>query len=119
MGTGHVGLITCVALASIGHEVTGTDIDVERITLLQRLVPPFFEPGLEAALAEETDSGRLSFTTEPAEALSDADVVFICVGTPARASGEANLLAMEHSASEIARHGKDGAVVVEKSTVPA
>jgi UDPglucose 6-dehydrogenase len=119
MGTGHVGLITCVALASIGHEVTGTDIDAERIALLQRLVPPFFEPGLEAALAEETASGRLSFTTEPAEALSDADIVFICVGTPARASGEANLLAMEHSASEIARHGKDGAVVVEKSTVPA
>ena len=51
MGTGHVGLITCVTLASIGHEVTGTDIDAERIALLQRLVPPFFEPGLEAALA--------------------------------------------------------------------
>ena len=70
-------------------------------------------------MKEESASGRLSFSTVAADALRDAEVVFICVGTPARANGDANLLAMEQSASEIARHAPDGTVVVEKSTVPA
>jgi UDPglucose 6-dehydrogenase len=119
MGTGHVGLVTCVTFASIGHEVVGTDVDVEKIELLQRGIPPFFEPELEEAMKRESASGRLSFSTVAAEALRDAEVVFICVGTPARANGDANLLAMEQSAGQIARHAPDGAVVVEKSTVPA
>jgi UDPglucose 6-dehydrogenase len=119
MGTGHVGLVTCVTFASIGHEVVGTDVDVEKIDLLERGIAPFFEPGLEEAMKHETGSGRLSFTTDGADALRDAEVVFICVGTPARANGDANLLAMELSASQIARHAPNGAVVVEKSTVPA
>jgi UDPglucose 6-dehydrogenase len=119
MGTGHVGLVTCVTFASIGHEVVGTDVDVEKIELLERGIPPFFEPGLEEAMTRGSASGRLSFSTVAAEALRDAEVVFICVGTPARANGDANLLAMEQSAGQIARHAPDGAVVVEKSTVPA
>ena len=119
MGTGHVGLVTCVTFAGIGHEVVGTDVDVEKVELLQRGIPPFFEPGLEEAMKEESASGRLSFSTVAADALRDAEVVFICVGTPARANGDANLLAMEQSASQIARHAPDGTVVVEKSTVPA
>ena len=119
MGTGHVGLVTCVTFASIGHEVVGTDVDVEKIELLQRGIPPFFEPGLEEAMRQEAASGRLSFSAVAADALRDAEVVFICVGTPARANGDANLLAMEQSASQIARHAPHGAVVVEKSTVPA
>jgi UDPglucose 6-dehydrogenase len=119
MGTGHVGLVTCVALASVGHQVVGTDIDEERIALLEGGEPPFYEAGLEDALRAQIADGSLRFTTEPKEALGDADVVFICVGTPARADGEANLLAIERSASQIARHAPDGAIVVEKSTVPA
>jgi UDPglucose 6-dehydrogenase len=119
MGTGHVGLVTCVTFASIGHEVVGTDVDVEKIELLRGGIPPFFEPGLEEAMKREAASGRLSFSTVVDEALRDAEVVFICVGTPARANGDANLLAMEQSAGQIARHAPDGAVVVEKSTVPA
>jgi UDPglucose 6-dehydrogenase len=119
MGTGHVGLVTCVTFASIGHDVIGTDVDVEKIELLQRGIPPFFEPGLEEAMKKESASGRLSFSSVAADALRNAEVVFICVGTPARANGDANLLAMEQSASQIARHAPDDAVVVEKSTVPA
>ncbi|HWO71847.1 MAG TPA: UDP-glucose/GDP-mannose dehydrogenase family protein [Actinomycetota bacterium] len=119
MGTGHVGLVTCVALAEIGHDVAGTDVDAEKIDLLSRGVPPFYEPGLEEALRRGMRAGRLRFTPDPAEALRDAEVVFICVGTPPRADGEANLLAVERSGSTIARHGRDGAIVVEKSTVPA
>ncbi len=119
MGTGHVGLVTCVALASLGHEVVGTDVDEEKISLLERGVAPFYEPGLEEALGRERAAGRLSFTSTASDAIGDADVVFICVGTPARANGEANLVAIESSAREIARHARDGVVVVEKSTVPA
>lgn len=119
LGTGHVGLITCVALARIGHDVIGTDVDGERIAGLQRAVPPFYEPGIKEALDDEMASGRLAFTAAGSEALAEAEVAFICVGTPARADGHANLLAMERSAAEIGRHAPDGVVVVEKSTVPA
>jgi UDPglucose 6-dehydrogenase len=119
MGTGHVGLITGVAFASFGHRVVGTDVDAAKIELLERGVTPFYEVGLEQALATEMSAGRLRFTVSPEEALSDADVIFICVGTPARANGEANLLAMEGCAQAIARFAPDGVVVVEKSTVPA
>lgn len=119
MGTGHVGLVTGVALASIGHDVVGTDIDGEKISRLAEGISPFFEPGLDEALRHEMATNRLSFTHAASEALRDAEVVFICVGTPARANGEANLVAMEGAARDIARHGRDGVVVVEKSTVPA
>lgn len=119
IGTGRVGLVSCVAFASLGHEVAGLDVDGEKIALLRQGIPPFFEPGLEEALVREMAEGRLSFTAEPAEALHEAEVVFICVGTPARADGEANLVAVEVAVRDIARHAMDGAVVVEKSTVPA
>jgi UDPglucose 6-dehydrogenase len=119
MGTGHVGLVTCVAFAELGHDVVGTDVDVEKIELLQRGVAPFFEPGLEEMLASGMRSAKLRFVAEASTAIQDAEIVFVCVGTPARANGDANLRAMEHVAGTIARYGRDGAVVVEKSTVPA
>ena len=77
MGTGHVGLVTCVAFASIGHDVTGTDVDAEKIEALRRGVSPFYEPGLDDALVREMASGRLSFTLEASEALRGAEAVFI------------------------------------------
>src|SRR5206468_12755547 len=80
---------------------------------------PYFEPELEDALGREMASGRLSFTVDAADAVERADVVFICVGTPSREDGEANLLAVELAVREIALHAQDGAVVVEKSAVPA
>jgi len=119
MGTGHVGLVTSVALASLGHRVVGTDVDGEKISLLKRGACPFYEPGLEEALRREMSAGRLAFTPEESDALRDAEAIFICVGTPARSNGEANLVAMESSARAIARHARDGVVVIEKSTVPA
>lgn len=119
MGTGHVGLVTGVAFASLGHDVVATDIDGEKIRLLQAGTSPFYEAGLEEALRREMAAGRLAFTSEASEALEQAEAVFVCVGTPARANGEANLVAMETSARQIARFAPDGVVVVEKSTVPA
>lgn len=119
LGTGHVGLVTCLSLAHLGHRVIGSDIDAEKIALLNSGTSPFFEPGCEELLLSCRAAQTVSFTTEPDAAISKADVVFICVGTPARANGEANLLAVEKAARQVARHARVGAVVVEKSTVPA
>src|SRR5512134_2733073 len=103
MGTGHVGLVTGVAFASLGHDVVATDIDGEKIRLLQAGTSPFYEDGLEEALRREVAAGRLAFTLDASEALGQAEAIFVCVGTPARANGEANLVAMETSARQIAR----------------
>ncbi|MFN2390104.1 MAG: UDP-glucose/GDP-mannose dehydrogenase family protein [Actinomycetota bacterium] len=119
IGTGHVGLVTCVSMAAVGHDVVGTDADPEKIQLLQQARAPFFEPGLEDLLRSGLGNGRLRFTPETAEAVAGADVVFICVGTPPRESGEANLVAVEQAARAVARGLTGPAVVVEKSTVPA
>jgi UDPglucose 6-dehydrogenase len=119
IGTGHVGLVTCVTMAALGHRVVGCDSDPEKMEQLQRSSAPFFEPGLQELLEETVSQGTLRFTSEPAEAIADAAVVFICVGTPARASGEANLIAVEQAAQAVARHATGKTVVVEKSTVPA
>lgn len=106
-------------MAKLGHDVVGNDLDEEKVAMLRRRVPWFYEPGLQELLDETMESGALSFTTDSAEAISGADVVFICVGTPPRASGEANLIAVEQVARDVARHGRTDVVVVEKSTVPA
>ena len=119
IGTGHVGLVTCVTMAATGHRVVGCDSDPEKMAQLGRGSTPFFEPGLQELLDETTESGALSFTSDAEKAIADAQVVFICVGTPAKASGEANLIAVEQAAQSVARHATGKTVVVEKSTVPA
>jgi UDPglucose 6-dehydrogenase len=119
VGTGHVGLVTCASLAALGHKVVGIDSDLEKIETLRNGGCPFFEPGLAELLSQVSAAGRLTFTNDPAEAVAGAEVVFICVGTPARADGEANLSAVEQSARAVARHATGRLVVVEKSTVPA
>src|SRR5919109_542633 len=118
IGTGHVGLITCLSLSSVGHRVVGYDLDAAKISTLRDGRMPFHEPGGREMLGTELASGRLSFSDDIAEAVSGADVVFICVGTPIRASGEANLLAVEQAARQIAQATTGPLVVVEKSTVP-
>jgi UDPglucose 6-dehydrogenase len=118
VGMGHVGLVTAVALSAIGHEVIGIDTDEQRIAALQYSEPPYFEPGLQEELALQVRLGRLRFTTDPETAYVGADVVFICVGTPPQANGEANLIAVEGAAHDIGFWAPDGCVVVEKSTVP-
>ncbi|MGH2746797.1 MAG: UDP-glucose dehydrogenase family protein [Actinomycetota bacterium] len=118
IGTGHVGVVTCVSLASMGHRVVGTDRDAEKIALLSDGRVPFHEPGVEDLLHDELDGGRLSFTVDPGEALAKAAVVLISVGTPPRAAGDANLVAVEAAAQTVARHATRRCAVVEKSTVP-
>ena len=119
IGTGHVGLVTCATLAEMGHEVAGIDADHEKIAQLKSGVTPFFEPQLDDLLVRCTRNGRLRFTVDMSEAVDGADVAFICVGTPPRASGEANLSAVERAARDVARHATGRLVIVDKSTVPA
>jgi UDPglucose 6-dehydrogenase len=119
IGAGHVGLVTAATLASIRHDVAAVDADAEKVGMLRRGEPPFFEPGLQDLLDEQVAAGRLSFGHDARDVLPGAEVVFICVGTPANPDGEANLAAVERAAADIARHADDGAVVVGKSTVPA
>ena len=106
-------------MAYFGHDVVGNDLDEEKVELLQQGQAPFYEPGLPELLTKTIASGKLRFSNDPADAIVDADVVFICVGTPPKASGEANLIAVESAAKDVARYARGRVVVVEKSTVPA
>jgi UDPglucose 6-dehydrogenase len=114
-----VGLVTCASLAKVGHEVIGVDNDESKIESLNSGECPFFEPGLPELLAETTKDGNLRFSTDIAEGAPGAEVIFICVGTPPRETGEANLVAVENAARQAVQHVTRRAVIVEKSTVPA
>lgn len=118
IGVGHVGLVTAATLAHFGHDVVGLDEDPAKIDTLQQGKAPFYEPGLQELLHEVLGSGKLRFTQEAAEAIGGADCAFICVGTPARADGEANLLAVENAARAVAGNATGDIVVIQKSTVP-
>ena len=80
---------------------------------------PFFEPGLPPLLEETMRQGKLTFTNDAASMVAGGEIVFICVGTPPRSTGEANLIAVENAARQVAQHAPPGLIVVEKSTVPA
>jgi len=120
IGAGHVGLVTAVCLASIGHDVVADDDDVAKVDLLRRGTSWFYEPGLEELLREGVASGRLRFTTDTAEAVAHGQVIFICVGTPSRADGSPNLAFVEKVARAVASHLSPGdlKLICEKSTVP-
>jgi UDPglucose 6-dehydrogenase len=118
VGTGHVGLTTAACMAHVGHEVLGLDDDAERVATIARGDVPFHEPGLPELVREGLDTGRLRVSTDLREAAPHADVVFICVGTPTKESGEANLIQVERVATIVARNLDGYTVVAEKSTVP-
>jgi UDPglucose 6-dehydrogenase len=119
VGTGHVGLVTSVALSTMGHEVVGLDVDEEKLALLRRGIAPFHEAGLQEGLEHQLADGSLRFTDQGAEAVEDATVIFVCVGTPSGTDGEADLRALELAGITIAKYARDGVVIAEKSTVPA
>lgn len=119
IGTGYLGAVHAACMADLGHQVIGVDTDAERVASLNRGVAPLYEPGLDELLKKALGSGRLKFTTEIKEAAMNADVHFICVGTPQIADGEAADLSFVWSAIEsLAPHLRAGALVVGKSTVP-
>jgi UDPglucose 6-dehydrogenase len=105
-------------MSSLGFTVVGVDTDPEKVALLQSGKLPFYEPGLDTLLEQEMKTGRLSFTTD-FSAVKDADVHFVCVGTPQSKDGlAADLTYVKSAVAAIAPYLKDGSLVVGKSTVP-
>ncbi|MCX7670465.1 MAG: nucleotide sugar dehydrogenase, partial [Anaerolineae bacterium] len=117
-GTGYVGLVTGTCLAEVGHQVTCVDVDAAKIEGLRRGVVPIFEPGLEDMVRANHAAGRLHFTTDAAEAIASARIVFIAVGTPPDEDGSADLQYVVAAARNIGRHMDEYKVIVDKSTVP-
>ncbi|PVM83501.1 UDP-glucose dehydrogenase family protein, partial [Caulobacter radicis] len=119
IGTGYVGLVSGACFADFGHVVTCIDKDPRKISRLLAGEIPIYEPGLDDLVARNVREGRLSFTLEGAQAIKDADAVFIAVGTPTRrGDGHADLSYVYAAAEEIAGLIDGFTVVVTKSTVP-
>jgi UDPglucose 6-dehydrogenase len=117
IGAGYVGLTTAACLAQIGHDVFCSESNVEKLSKLQNGIMPLFEPHLEDVIKGVRRVGRLCFgSTEDAIAWGDA--IFICVGTPPLANGDADLSAIEGVARTIAKRASGYRLVIEKSTVP-
>lgn len=114
IGAGHVGLVTAAVFAELGHEVRVMDSVPERVSGDGAW---FHEDGLDTLL--ERNKERLFYTTDPAEAIADAEVVFACVGTPPLGDGRPNLVYLEQVAWMVAEHANHDVLLVEKSTVPA
>jgi UDPglucose 6-dehydrogenase len=118
VGTGYVGLVTGAVFADLGNEVVCVDNQADKIGALAAGQMPIYEPGLEEMVARNVADGRLSFTTDLAAAVRRSVIVFVTVGTPARADGQADLRAVEQVAQGIGQAMVKYTVIVNKSTVP-
>jgi UDPglucose 6-dehydrogenase len=119
VGVGHVGLVTAACMAADGHEVVGMDDDASKIAGLVEGRIWFHEPELPELVTEQVEAGRLSFTDDLSVALKDAEVVFVCVGTPPLPGGGPNLRYVEAVGRKVGELADRDVVLVEKSTVPA
>ena len=118
VGTGYLGATHAACMAELGHHVVGIDSDAAKVAALASGTVPFWEPGLDEVLQRGLESGRLTFTTDPADA-AGAQVHFVCVGTPQRADSPAADLTQVHGAVDALMPVLGpGALVVGKSTVP-
>lgn len=118
LGTGYVGLVTGTCLADTGNQVVGIDIDAKKVATLQAGKLPIYEPGLLEIVERSMRDGRLSFTTNLAEGIADAELIFLCVGTPPGPDGAADLKYLWAAGEDIARLLSDYKLIVIKSTVP-
>jgi UDPglucose 6-dehydrogenase len=119
IGTGYLGATHAAAMAEMGFEVVGVDVDPKKVAALSAGKVPFFEPGLPELILKHVESGRLRFTTDIAEATAISDVHFICVGTPQqRGSNAANLTFVEDATAAVAASLTHDGLIVGKSTVP-
>ncbi len=129
IGSGHVGLVTGACFAELGHDVICVDHDKKKLQALKDGKVPFYEPGLDKLVHANRIEGRLSFLGDTVKAVLNSEIIFICVGTPSRKTGEVDMSAVQKTASQIAqaltrllasaRSGQDGyKLIVEKSTVP-
>lgn len=118
VGAGYVGLVSACGFAELGHSVVCVDKDGERVSKLKDGILPIYEPGLEDLLRRKLSDGSLRFSDDLKEASEWAQVIFICVGTPPREDGSADLSQVEEVARGIASVINDYKLIVEKSTVP-
>lgn len=118
IGTGYVGLVTGTGFADLGNKVCCLDIDESKINMLKAGEVPIFEPGLQEMIQRNVQAGRLFFTTDYAEALAEAEFVFIAVGTPEGVDGEADLKYVGQAAKTIAQTMRHPLIIINKSTVP-
>jgi UDPglucose 6-dehydrogenase len=124
IGCGYVGLVTGTCLASIGHTVRGVEKDLRKLKTLKDGHCPIFEPGLQELMQENYASGQISFTDDVKEAVRDADVVYLCVGTPPRPDGTVDMSYLEQAGKEVcdalaAQNAQEMVTIIVKSTVPA
>lgn len=118
IGTGYVGLVGAAVFSDWGNSVVGVDIDAEKIERIKKGEMPIYEPGLSEIVSKSISQDRLSFTTSLADGIRDAEIVFVCVGTPQSDTGDADLSAVWKVAEEIGKNLKEYKVIVMKSTVP-
>ena len=118
VGTGYVGLVTAACFAEMGNSVRCVDVNPAIVERLKAGSIPIFEPGLDELVCRNYEAGRLTFTTDMAEGMRDADFAFITVGTPSRADGSCDLSFVEQVARQIGEYMTAPVVVVDKSTVP-
>lgn len=117
-GAGYVGLVTAACFAEIGNHVVCVDIDESKISQLNKDIIPIYEPGLEEFVVKNKKNNNLRFSTDLKSAIRDSEIIFICVGTPPKENGEADLSHVENVARAIAEAMDSYKVIVEKSTVP-
>jgi UDPglucose 6-dehydrogenase len=118
IGAGYVGLVTAGIFSDFGNQVWGIDIDKSKIKSLKSKIIPFYEPGLKEIINRNIEKGRLHFTTSYQEAIPQSQIIFICVGTPAKKNGDYDLTYVYSAARAIAQNLKNYAVICIKSTVP-
>ncbi len=118
IGTGYVGLVTGACLSDYGNDVYCVDVVEEKIEKLKKGVIPIFEPGLSGMVQDNSDAGRLKFTTDIQEALKHSDICFIAVGTPMGEDGSADLTYVLTVAESIGKYMTHHTYVIDKSTVP-
>src|SRR2546421_10541286 len=124
IGCGYVGLVTGTCLASIGHTIRGVEKDQVKLKTLEDGHCPIFEPGLQELMQENYASGQLQFTADVKSAVKDAEVVFLCVGTPPKPDGTVDMTYLEGAGKEVCdalaeQNNEYMVTIIVKSTVPA
>ncbi|MBU1338120.1 MAG: NAD(P)-binding domain-containing protein, partial [Acidobacteria bacterium] len=104
IGTGYVGLVSAAGFAELGHNVVGTDVMPEKIEMAAKGIPHIYEPGLEDLLKNNLKRGNLTFSHDLEKTIRDADILFVCVNTPQREDGSADMSYVESVSRTIAQN---------------